>query len=956
LVQSAATAASLPSVRVVAVARIIHEDRLALTPGTRLGVYEVTAQIGQGGMGQVYRARDTKLDRDVAIKFLPDAFAHDADRLARFQREAKTLASLNHPNIAGIYGLEESEGMTALVMELVEGGDLSQRVLLGAIPFDEALPIAKQIAEALEAAHEQGIIHRDLKPANIKVRPDGTVKVLDFGLAKAIEPTGAMSPGLSQSSALTSPAMTQAGMILGTAAYMAPEQAKGRSLDRRADVWAFGCVLYEMLTGHRAFAGDDVSDTLAAVLRAEVDWSLLPTTVPPSLRTFLTRCLKKDPKQRVHDIGDVRLALEGAFETVAIGTTDPGVAPRSLASAWRRAVPSVVSALAAGALVGVVTWAAWSPGAPSVPVTRLTVALAEDQNFTNTGRQAIAISPDGSQIVYVANFSLYIRPMANPEARLVMGTRVVSGLLNPVFSPDGGSIAFWSGTDNAIRRIAVSGGAAVTVCPADRPLGMSWDGDEILFGQIEGIMRVPATTAKGTPQLIVKAGVSEVLDTPQMLPDGRTVLFTVTTGVGADRWDKANVVAQAVGSSERTVIIKGGSAGRYVPSGHIVYAVGKTLFAVPFDLGRLAVTGGPASVIAGLRRPEDPDVQTGAAHFSVSSSGSLIYLPAPASTTPPQRQLVRLGTKGETQPLKILPGSYQSPRISPDGTRLAFGADDGQEANIWVYDLSGASTARRLTFGGRNRSPVWSSDGERIAFQSDRDGDLGIFWQRADGAGQAERLTTPDEKADVSVNRNDIPEAWMPSGEHMLFSRPNVAKAEDGNISLWVLSIADKKAKSLGVRFSMSTTLGAGGVRLAVSPDGRWLAYDSTAISERGIYVQPFPTTGGKYEVARRGNFPVWSRDGRQLVYLDASDAGPWVLTARRVATASALTLGDPVALPTPQLPRLNFEGRPFDIGPDGAIISLAAAAESSPEARGPRRIEVILNWFEELKRLVPAK
>ena len=409
---------------------------------------------------------------------------------------------------------------------------------------------------------------------------------------------------MSQSPTITTPAhlregyggqaMSQAGMILGTAAYMAPEQAKGRTLDRRADVWAFGCVLYEMLTGHRAFAGDDVSDTLAAVLRAEVDWSLLPATVSPSLRTFLTRCLEKDPKQRVHDIADVRLALEGAFETVAIGTTDPSVSPGSVASAWRRAAPSVVSALATGGLVGVVAWVAWSPGAPSVPITRFTVPLAEDQNFTNTGRQAVAISPDGSQIVYVANSTLYIRPMAAPEARVVPGARVEGGLLNPVFSPDGGWIAFWSAADNAIRRIAVSGGAAVTVCPAERPLGMSWDGDGILFGQIEGIMRVSPVTG-GAPELIVKAGVSEVLDTPQMLPDGRTVLFTVTTSVGADRWDKANVVAQALGSSERTVLIKGGSAGRYVPSGHIVYAVGRTLFGVAFDLSRLAVTGGQVS-------------------------------------------------------------------------------------------------------------------------------------------------------------------------------------------------------------------------------------------------------------------------------------------------------------------------------------------------------------------------
>ena len=414
---------------------------MTLAAGARLGPYEITAQIGVGGMGEVYQATDTNLKRSVAIKVLPESVAGDAERLARFQREAEVLASLNHPNIAQIHGLEKSAGTIALVMELVEGPTLADRIAQGAIPVDEALLIAKQIAEALEAAHEQGIIHRDLKPANVKVRPDGTVKVLDFGLAKAMEPTGAMSPGLSQAPTITTPAMTQAGMILGTAAYMSPEQAKGKPVDKRADVWAFGAVLYEMLTGRRAFQGDGVSETLARVIEREPDWTLLPSGLSPVLHTYIKRCLHKEAKQRVPDIAAMRLALEGAFETTVTQVADAAAVRLPI---WRQPVPVAATAAVVALLVaGLVGWSLWPSLEPSL-VTRFEYVLPDGESFRETtGRAVIAISPGGRYVAYTSSFGLHVRTMGELEARLLPGTQGVLG--RPFFSPDEESVGYWGG-------------------------------------------------------------------------------------------------------------------------------------------------------------------------------------------------------------------------------------------------------------------------------------------------------------------------------------------------------------------------------------------------------------------------------------------------------------------------------------------------------------------------------
>ena len=544
---------------------------MPLTPGTRLGPYEVTAQIGVGGMGEVYRATDTKLKRDVAVKVLPAEVASDSERLARFQREAEVLASLNHPNIAAIYGLEDSADTKALVMELVEGPTLADRIAQGAIPIDEALPIAKQIAEALEAAHEQGIIHRDLKPANVKVRPDGTVKVLDFGLAKAMEPTAAMSASASMSPTITTPAMTQMGMILGTAAYMSPEQAKGRVADKRSDVWAFGAVLYEMLTGKRAFAGEDVSDTMASVLKADTDWDALPASVPANVVTVIRRCLQRDRGDRVRDIGDVTLALKGAFET-ASAQVDEAVAIAQ--PTWRRALPVAVAVIITGLVVGLVAWSLW-PAAEQQAVTRFDHDLEAGQLSRGLGRPLMALSPDGRSIVYNTGEGLYLRTMGELEARLITEDPSLRG---PFFSPDGQSVGYYDSNDNQLKRIAVSGGAPVVIADlASNLYGATWGTDEVvLFGQPEGILRVPGTG--GTPELLIPVEDGERVYGPQLLPGGESVLFSATVGA----WDEAQTVVQSLVTGERTVVRSGGNDARCVSTGHLVYALADGLFAVAF--------------------------------------------------------------------------------------------------------------------------------------------------------------------------------------------------------------------------------------------------------------------------------------------------------------------------------------------------------------------------------------
>jgi serine/threonine-protein kinase len=901
-------------------------------------------------MGEVYRARDTKLDRDVAIKVLPEAFAADDERVARFQREARTLASLNHPNIAQIYGLEDigpsalrepqgrpeqgrgapSSGQPsrALVMELVEGDDLSQRIARGAMPLDEVLPIARQVADALEAAHDKGVIHRDLKPANIKVTQDGKVKVLDFGLAKMLEQESSAS-ALSMSPTLSVHA-TYAGVILGTAAYMSPEQARGKAVDRRTDVWAFGCVLFEMLTGRPAFdPGETVSDAVASVLTREPDWNALPANTPAHVRTLIRRCLQKDPRKRLPHIGIARIEIdEGAIETQS-----PTIAgsPSSTQPFWKRAAPVLVVAILASAATSLMWWIS-KAAPPARNVTRLSFPLPEGQQFVTTVRRSIAISPDGSQIVYAANQQMYLRSMAEADIKPIPGTETTQGVFNPVFSPDGQSIAFWSLTGRAIKRIPVSGGATVTIAAVLNPPGMTWGPDGLVFADVNTIKRAPANG--GTVEVLVTGKPGEQANDPQVLPGGTWVLFTVATGV-ASVAVKSQVVVQSLKTGERRTLVEGGFDPRYLPTGHLVYTVGGTVFARPFDITSLALTGGPVAVVDGVRRVELPNLQS---HFAVSDTGTLIYLPGSVGTSVPQRGLALFDAKGGVETLRIPPAPYEFPRVSPDGKHIAVGTDDGKEMIVWIYDLAGTTSMRRLTFGGRNRFPVWSSDGQRVAFQSDRDGDPGIFWQRADGTGTAERLTRAEQGA------SHAPESWSPKSDQLLFS-----VTKEGKVSLWAFSLTDKKSTQFdAVQSSRPTTA-------AFSPDGRWVAYAATEPeqSRSAIYVQSFPATGTKFQLSDiDGHQPVWSHDGTRLFYIP----GPDRFVAVSVVTQPTFTFGNPVPVPKRFIETGPVSPTTYDVLPDGQhVIGVVDAEQSLVGGQAPH-IQVVLNWFTELQQRVPTR
>ncbi len=960
---------------------------MSLAPGTRLGPYDVTAKIGEGGMGEVYRAHDTKLNRDVALKVLPDSFLHDADRLARFQREAHVLASLNHPNIAAIYGLEEAPsssgqaGTRALVMELVEGEDLSQRIARGQIPLHEALPIAKQIAEALEAAHEQGIIHRDLKPANIKVKSDGTVKVLDFGLAKSAssaaeaapyaqgsagqDSVGRDFPGspkpfgeggsraeLSQSPTITTPAMTQVGMLLGTAAYMSPEQAKGRPADKRSDVWAFACVLYEMLTGERAFADDDVSETLASVLKSDPDWTRIPLDVPPAIRTLIQRCLVKDRRQRVSDISAAKFILSElshiSTPPTSATTSAAVVMPRTR---WQGLLPVVAAAGVTAIIVGAGGWAL-RPVSRPLTVAQFSFALPDGQVLSAT-RQAVAISPDGTRIAYAANSRIYLRSIGELEPHAIPGTEstTVVGLLNPMFAPDGQSVAFFSQGEGSstsltsilLKRIPIIGGAASVIGTMESHFGASWSPEGILIGQIGGILRVSPTG--GARELVVRVPPDERVYGPQMLPGGRTVLFTVGKNVifNVDGWDKAQVVAQSLADGTRKTLIDGGSDGRYLPSGHVVYTVGGTMFAAPFDVQSLTITGAPVPVVVGVRRTIGRG--TPARHLAFSETGTLVYVPGPATTSSGTASLILGDGRGGSELLKIPPGEYSHPRVSPNGSVLAVARITGQESDIWTYDLSGSTEIRRLTFGGNSRFPVWSGDGQRVTFQSAREGDRAIFWQSADGTSAAERLTKPAQ------GEEHRPEAWSRDGARLLFS-----VVKDAKFALWVLTLNDMKTDPFG-GVQSAEPLGA-----SFSPDGRWVVYASTSVPggtlspNRGIFVQPFPATGQMHQAPKKfiDFHPVWGSDGMGILYVPGASRDTVLVP---ITTHPTVAFGTPADLPRGPRPELlSGDVRGYDILPDGRFVSLSHASGEGSASASSNEIRVVLNWTEELTRLVPAK
>ena len=812
---------------------------MALTVGSRLGHYDVTALIGEGGMGQVYQATDTTLNRQVALKILPEAFAADPDRLARFQREAQVLASLNHPNIAAIYGIEEAEDTRALVLELVEGLTLADRIAQGPIPVDEALPIAKQIAEALEAAHEAGVIHRDLKPANIKVRDDGTVKVLDFGLARAFQPDAA-SGDASQSPTLTA-AATQMGVILGTAAYMAPEQAKGRTVDKRADIWAFGAVLYEMLTGMRAFQGEDISDTLATVLKSDPEWNALPADIPVSLRQVLRACLEKNPKQRVHDVADVRLAMEGAFETVAPSITG---APQNTQMWLVGATAAVVATL----ITVAVMWSLRSdpPVLDAVSsVEHVSVTLPDGVSVRDVFLP-VALSPDGRHLVFVGDNAtgsqLYHRAFDQRSTRPIPGTE---GALFPFFSPDSQWIGF--SVDGTLMKVSLAGESPAAICelPDDAPGSVAWWGpDERIWltGRRTGLWEVSA--AGGAPEATTTLAEGEFLHArPHPLANGRGVVFTVfRSPINEPR--NAQVAVYSHETGEHRVLAAGGSA-QFAPSGHLVFVnQDGELSALPFDAETLRATGVPVPVLDDVRATG----MGGFLQFHVADDGSLGYVPSGSAGS----SLVWVDRAANEAPIEAAVATYRNPNLSPDGLRIAVGIA-GDNHDIYVLDLQD-SLSRRLTFDpARDANPLWAPSGDRIVFQSERGEPSGLLSKAADGTGPVTPLwNTPDRWAG--------PASWSRDG-HLLVTEWSVTSATNFDIGVITLN-GEPTHRPLLAEEHWETVP-------QISPDGRYIAYESWESGPAVIYVHPFPNVeNGTWQISGHGALdPRWSRDGTELFY-----------------------------------------------------------------------------------------
>ena len=889
-------------------------------------------------MGQVYRATDTTLGRQVAIKILPDAFASDPERLARFTREAQTLAALNHPNIAAIYAVEEgpaAEGpadagrhVRALVMELVEGEDLSQKIeglkaRGSGFPVDEALAIAKQIADALEAAHEQGIIHRDLKPANVKVRADGTVKVLDFGLAKAMGPVegghhapnvaqGFSPAALSQSPTMLSPAqLSGVGVILGTAAYMAPEQAKGRPLDRRADIWAFGVVLFELLTGSRPFDADDVAGTIAAILERQPEWDRLPATTPPAVRRMLRRCLEKDLKRRLHDIADARLDIDDAIAGPSADA--PAVAPGGRwTSAARLAV--VVAALAGAALA----WSLKPSGGPSPSAAggpaRFLIALSEPMSGTDG---LLVISRDGRRVSYGAgpagHQQLFVREIDQFASRVVPGT---DGVVSAAFSPDGQSIAFVA--ERKLRTVSLSGGTPLTLRDRVDGAGLTWTTDQSLLynpGTATGIWRIPA--AGGEAAALTQPGAKDNEQRfPELLPNGKGLLFSARGGVTDDE-----VFVESLQTHERRPLVKG-SAPHYLATGHLVFVQAGTLFAVRFDAERLEAKGAPVALIEGIRQ-----ARSGQPLVGYSEVGSIVYVPTGAELG--SNALVWVDRAGAEQPTGASGRPYAQPRLAPDGRRVVTSLR-GNTEDLWLIDLT-RGTSSRLTAESSASFPVWTPDGRRLTLASAKEGSYSIYWRPVDGSAPDERL--------LSGSWPNYPFSWSPDGKALAFVSVSPTTLQD----IRVLSLDQRGASKPFVE----TQFREGGP--AFSPDGKWIAYVSDESGRFEIYVRPFPGPGEKWPISLDGgNEVVWPRNGRQLFYR-AGDA----MMAVDVETRPAFSASKPRKLFDTPYERSIALWANFDASPDGQRLLMVKRENPSPVAS---HISVVLNWLEELMARVPAK
>jgi eukaryotic-like serine/threonine-protein kinase len=890
---------------------------MPLAAGARLGSYEILGRIGAGGMGEVYRAQDSKLKRVVAIKVLPDALAAEPERISRFEREAQLLASLNHPNIAVVHDFQQDDERHFLVMELVEGETLADRLHRGPLAIEDALHIARQIAEALEAAHQKGIIHRDLKPANIKVSADGRVKVLDFGLAKIFETAPA---SFDSTNSPTLMGGTMHGVILGTAAYMSPEQARGRPVDPRTDIWALGCVIYEMLTGTQAFAGENLSDTVAAVLRSEPDWRALPAETPLRIRVLLKRCLQKDSRQRLHDVADVRIEIDDR-------DADSTPAAASPQQTGHHRVTLVVLAVVSGAALSSVLWWVGTRQSRATPaavhLNLMLVNQVASFGHLNANRE-LAISPDGQKIVYVANHGgkrqLFLRTLGSSEATLIDGT---DGATTAFFSPDSEWIAFDKGSE--LQKAALSGGSPVTICNLSGTgfYGGDWGADNTIVFVPDyngGLWTVSANG--GTPQPLLKTSVEKdrvSYSDPQILPGGKAVLFTLASGRAVTA-DDQDVAVLDPGDNDPRILIRGGSHPRYLPTGQVVYVHAGALLAIAFDMSKLAVTGTPVSVVEGLGKTWSGDTD-----YSIAKNGTLVYEANAGVKT--GGLFVLVDRHGNVQPLWGRRGNYSEFSISPNGKSLAsrvFAVND----DIWTYDIASGAPLR-FTFEPLDEIfPQWTADGTRIAFGT-RTGT--IFWKSSDGSGPREELTHGEYPR--------YPASFSRDGTRLAFVEIHPSRRRD----IWLMPLdGDRRPEPL-----VATDADERDARF--SPDGQWLAYVSDETGRDEVFIRPIGSRGGRKQVSSEGGTaPAWSPNGRELFFAKGDQLAAVTLDGQGNPVGR-----DRVLFSAPRFEDLQVEPENplFDVMPDGEHFVFVLEQSSSPT-----HYNIVLNWAEELKQRLPTR
>jgi serine/threonine-protein kinase len=879
---------------------------MAIEAGRRLGTFEVVSRLGVGGMGEVYLARDSRLGRDVAIKVLPEGVARDAERLARFDREARALAALSHPNVGAIHGAEEAEGIRFLVLELIPGDTLGDRIGRGALKLEEALGLACQVAAAMEAAHERGIVHRDLKPANVKVTPDGRVKVLDFGLARMLAPAGESGDAI----ATMADHETQHGVLLGTPTYMSPEQARGQTADKRSDVWAFGCLLYEMLSGRKAFVGETVTDVLAAILHRDPDWEALPAATPDAVRRLLSRCLQRDRERRLHDVADARIEMEDVLAALQAGTLEPdGAAPISR----RRMLLLAGGGVAAGALMGGAgAILALRPRAGSGPGPRYNLAIPPEAPLIDvfSGSSSLALSPDGRTLAFVgdpAAQKLWVRSLDATRARLLPGTENAT---NPFFSPDGKWVGFYS--SGLVRRVHLDRGEPQGIANTNRMRGASWGEDgRIVFAAFSGgLMIVDTLGTRPQPLTAVAAGSDDVHRWPDVLPGGQGVVFTVMTA--RDEW---RIAAVPMSGGAPRVLAEDGGYPRYV-GGHLVFARAGTLMAAPFDARRLRLEATPVPVLEDLRMVTKG---SGYAHYAVSATGSLVYVPG--YPRPPARALVWVDRKGSLTPLSDRK-PYGSPRVSPDGRRI-LAVIEGERDDLWTYDVA-RDTWARLTFDGENTSGVWSPDGQQVAFASNRNGPWQVFVMSADG-GAARQITTGAEWR--------YPNSFSPDGKRVACMQQSDDKVEvvitsvDGSAPLQRLGTA--------AHFEAAPVF---------SPDGRWIAHLADAGDGYRVFVADARGSGRRWAVsADEGSEPAWSRNGREIFYRKGN-----TFYAVAVQPGPEFRAGRPRLMFDAALDQGKASVPNWDAAPDGSRF---VAVQGPKDELPPLEIVYVPDWVSELRQ-----